>query len=102
MTDGLPKVGDRLLVSLATPIHVILNEQVQPFHVFEGELLETSTQFLVFRTFRLRGQERQRVQRPSGDRSIATVATWFSIRTNVTVNTGHIAGVVPAPKEVRR
>lgn len=90
---GLPKVGDRLLVSLATAIYVILNEQVQPFHLFEGELVETSEQFLVFRTFRLRGQQRQQ----RGANVATDIATWFSIRTSVTVNTRHIVGVVPMP-----
>jgi hypothetical protein len=88
----LPCIGDRMLVTLRSPVVVMLQGQPRSVPSFEGELCNQSDRMAVFATMRMFAKSRE------AGASAGVKHETITMRTDLTVPLDNLAGMLPLPK----
>lgn len=89
----LPCIGDRMLVTLRSPVVVMLQGTPRSVPSFEGELVNQTDRMAVFATMRMFAKASD--PRADGSRKHDTI----TMRTDLTVPLDNLAGMLPMPKK---
>lgn len=90
----LPIIGDRLIVTLRSPIAVFLQGSPRTIGVFEGQLVNQTERVCVFSTMRMFSKVKDPNPRNGGKDEIVPI----TIRTDLTIPFDNLAGMMPMPK----
>lgn len=87
----LPMIGDRMLVTLRSPVVVFLQGTPRSVPTFEGELVNQSSAFVVFSTMRMFSKTKN--AQKSRDEVFP-----IAMRVDLTIPFDNLAGMLPMPK----
>lgn len=104
MTEpALPIVGDRVFVTLVRPVFVMLSDQPTGIVAIDGEIVDVSAAFNVFRARRLLTfEERMIGNQQTRDYNKRSVPVFVTMRIDVSVMVNNIAGLVLLPKDAKK